>query len=175
INGTGGLSAQEWLTAHFRGVLFRLGRLLYERQSIWFDADGPRRGEYSLGIHIPRGRLTPQSCDESFALARSFFARHFPEEQPCRYATCVSWVLDPQLASYLSPESNIIRFQRRFTILPLESERAGDRETVEAIFASPFRDIEQLPRTTSLERAVTTHLQNGGHWYFRTGWLRLEP
>ncbi len=174
IHGTGGLDAQRWLTAHFRGVLYRVGRLLYERQRSWFDAEGgPLVGEPAVGIHIPRGRLTPASCDESLTAAATFFARHFPEEQPCRYATCVSWVLDPQLADYLAADSNIVRFQRRFALVSEADVPVADRATVEAVFARRWRTAAELPRRTSLERALADHLEAGGHWHYRTGWLRL--
>lgn len=174
INGTGGLSAQQWLTAHFRGVLYRVGRLLYERQRCWFDAgSGPARGDLALGVHIPRGRLTPESCDESLMAATEFFAEHFPDERPLRWATCVSWVLDPQLREYLDATTNLLRFQDRFTLLDEPKPANGDQPTVEAIFARSLGDGSGLPRTTSLERAIDEHLRRGRHWHFRTGWLAL--
>lgn len=159
--GSGGLHTYEWMTAHFRGVIYRTGRLLFERTM---------NGERALGVHIPRGKLTPRSCDESFAAAREFFATHYPDE-PYKYATCVSWVLDPQLEEYLPPESNIVRFARRFTLLPLGETPPEDDETVKAVFAKlPGAD---LPRNTTLERAVVSHLDSGRHWYYRAGWLSL--
>lgn len=181
ICGDGGLHTQEWVTAHFRGVLYRLGRLLFERQRIWFDAerDGgdrpPRRGAWALGVHIPRGRLTPESCDKSFMQACAFFSRYFPEE-PYLFATCVSWVLDDQLRAYLSPGSNILRFQRRFHLLSLGATTPSDQATVEAIFARRWThatDTALLPQATHLEHAVVTHLRAGRHWYYRTGWLPI--
>ena len=175
--GEGGLHTYHWMTVHFRGVLYRTGRLLFERLRIWFDADGehaPRKGDWALGVHIPRGRLTPEACADSFALAREFFARHYPDE-PYRYATCVSWVLDPQLEEYLPADSNIIRFGRRFQLLPIGSTPPDDRSTVESIFARRYVDLDRLPQTTRLERAVVTHLRAGQHWYYRTGWLTFPP
>jgi hypothetical protein len=168
IYGSGGLHTYEWMTAHFRGVLYRTGRLIFERSRIWFDA--PIRGERALGVHIPGGRLTPQSCDQSFAAAKQFFAAHYPDE-PYHYATCVSWVLDPQLEEYLPRESNIVQFARRFTLLPLGDARPEDDETIKAIFAR--QRTADLPRNTTLERAVVSHLDNGRHWHYRTGWLTL--
>lgn len=168
IYGSGGLHTYHWMTAHFRGVLYRLGRLIFERGRIWFD--GPQNGERALGVHMPRGKLTPEACDESFAAAKEFFAEHYPDE-PYKFATCVSWVLDPQLEEYLSPESNIVRFARRFTRLPLGAEKPEDDETVKAIFAR--KRTADLPQNTTLERAVVQHLDAGRHWYYRTGWLTL--
>jgi GNAT-like C-terminal domain len=41
-------------------------------------------------------------------------------------AICTSWLLDDQLAAYLKPDSNIIRFQRRFSLLPDSSDGDDD-------------------------------------------------
>lgn len=174
IWGAGGVRSPNWITAHFRGVLYRIDRLVYERLRIWFDTDdGPRAGDHAIGVHIPRGKLTPESCDESLARARAFFAKHFPDEQPCRFATCVSWVLDPQLADYLAADANIMQFQRRFQLLPLGTTPVGDQSMVESVFAQQWTDPDALPQTTSLERAIAKHLRAGGHWYYRTGWFAL--
>lgn len=180
--GEGGLAAYEWMTVHFRGALYRVGRLLYERQRIWFDSHvakdtSPNKGDWALGIHIPRGRLTPESVDASIAAAESFFARHFPDESYA-YATCVSWVLDESLADYLSAHSNIVRFQRRFHVEPSipnqGDESVDDAETVNAVFRRPWPGIEQLdelPQASSLERGIVAHLKSGKHWHYRSGWF----
>jgi hypothetical protein len=172
LYGTGGLHTQDWMTVHFRGLIYALGRLYFERLRIWFDvAGGPRKGDWALGVHIPEGRLTPESCDASFAQARSFFPRHFPEE-PYRYATCVSWVLDPQLAEYLSPDTNIVRFARRFTLLPA-GEGNDNATIVEFVFRRKLSELDSLPQQTTLQRAIVAHIRAGRAWRFRTGWLEL--
>lgn len=187
IGGTGGLHAHNWMTMHFGGALYRVGRLIFERALMWRDVPAgpgedeislPRKGERVLGVHIPRGPLTPAACDESFARAKEFFARHFPEET-YRFATCVSWVLDEQLIHYLSADSRILRFQRRFRLLPPEpgdEDGESDRSTVESIFARRWPGVEGLgllPYDTTLEKAVVDHLRAGGHWRSRAGWLEL--
>lgn len=176
--GTAGLHTHGWMTVHFRGALYRIGRLLYERLRLPYaisagDWTAPA-GTYALGVHIPRGPLTPE-CDDSLRRARGFFRRHFPDE-PYELATCTSWVLDDQLASFLATDTNIIRFQRRFRPIVREHDRPADDSTVEAIFRRPWTGIDvvsDLPRTTTLERGIAAHLRAGGHWYFRTGWLPL--
>lgn len=165
--GTAGLSAHHWMTVHFRGAMYRIGRLLYERLRL-------PDGTFALGIHIPPGRLTPESCDDSLGRARAFFRRHFPAE-PYELATCTSWVLDDQLTRYLEPDTNIIRFQSRFRRAAPADEPA-DGATVEAVFRrrwTGLAGVGELPRTTTLERGIADHLSAGGHWYYRTGWLRL--
>ena len=94
-HGTTGLDLQWWLVLHFTGTIYELGRLQFHMHHLfrgpagppfWPDADeverlGPgfRAGDAALGIHIPEhGHLTPESCDESFATARDFFAIALP-------------------------------------------------------------------------------------------------
>lgn len=177
LHGSGGLHTQNWLTHHYRGAIYVLGRLHHERTMITFDpgaAPGaPPIGAPAIGLHIPEGRLTPESCDDSLARAVDFFGRHFPDERH-RYATCSSWVLDPQLKEYLAPDSNIIRFQDRFTLT--DDEGPDQNETViEFIFKRPFSELDQIPRDTSLARGIVDHIKAGRTWRFRTGWFRLSP
>ncbi len=178
-HGAVGLDTQTWLTLHFRGALYDLGRLQFERARVrpddaaLADAGAPfRQGDPALAIHIPEaGPLLPAACDAALARARPFFARHFPEE-PYRIATCTSWLLDDQLAAYLPPEANILRFQRRFRPLPGVAWE-GDAAIVQFVFRRVGAPLEALPRRTALERAVVDHLRAGHHWRIRAGWLTL--
>ncbi|GAB2838677.1 acyltransferase domain-containing protein [Streptomyces deserti] len=180
-HGTGGVQAPQWLTHHFRGELYQLGRLQFERARL-----GRRTGRAvaaagldvtpgapCLNLHIPdfRGPLSPAACDRSLTLARAFFARHFPQE-PYRVAACHSWLLDPQLKRYLPAGSNIVRFQERFRVAHEETEPA-DTEPVRFVFGNPDLPVASLPRRTSVERAVGDHLRAGGHWYVGHGWFPL--
>jgi hypothetical protein len=158
--GHAGLDKAFWLTHHFHGELYELGRLQYELQP---DA---------VGLHIPAsGPLTPQACDESLALARRFFARHFPHQER-RRVVCESWLLDEQRADYLPADSNIVRFQRRFTV------DAGGFEDYHVPLRYVYRrvpaDLGELPGKTTLQRALVDHLRGGGHWRIRTGWFPLD-
>jgi hypothetical protein len=154
---------QHWLTQHFTGQLFQLGRLQFNREYAY--------GEPALGVHIRRaGPLDPTDCDGSFALAREFFHRYFPDDR-YRLAVCTSWLLDDQLADYLPAESNIVRFQRRFHMLPGGSP--GDDDVFEFVFDGKNPALETVPQDTRLERAIVRHLRGGGAWRVRTGWVAL--
>lgn len=176
INGRGGLDVQFWFTLHFRGLIYDLGRLQFNRYRVdhtrHTDAGAPyREGDYVLGVHIPEaGPMTPEACDESFRRAKAFYARYFPEE-PYRYANCTSWLLDDQFAEYLPEDSNILRFQRRFTLI--DDEQEGDKAVFQFVFRKVNPVIDELPQRTTLERAIVQHLKAGRHWKVRTGWLEL--
>ncbi|MGW0814821.1 acyltransferase domain-containing protein [Streptomyces viridiviolaceus] len=181
-HGTGGVQAPGWLAHHFRGEIYQLGRLQFERARIGQRTAPVLRsagldavpGEPCLTLHIPdfRGPLSPAACDRSLALAREFFPRHFPEE-PYRAATCHSWLLDPQLKDHLPADSNIVRFQERFRVARADTG-PDDAEAVRFVFGNPCLAAESLPRRTSVERAVGDHLRAGGHWYLGHGWFLLR-
>jgi hypothetical protein len=171
--GDGGLRTSGWLTLHFRGSIYQLGRLQFNRMNVRAAhvADSFREGDPALGIHIPEsGPLTPEACDDAFARAQPFFARHFPET-PTRLGICTSWLLDPQLAEYLGPDSNVMRFQRRFQLIGEGFD--GDADILRFVFHRIAPNVDDLPQRTTLERAVVAHLRAGKHWRSRTGWVEL--
>ncbi|MEU1160962.1 acyltransferase domain-containing protein [Streptomyces sp. NPDC005921] len=179
--GGGGLGTRQahWLTRHFGGRLYQLGRLQYERtglgertaRAVTAAGTGVTAGEPCLDLHIPDflGPLTPAACDHSLARARDFFTQYFPEESPA-VATCHSWLLDPQLRRLLPAHSNIVRFQERFRP-GWEDPEPADTTPVGFVFGDPDLPVADLPRRTSLERTVGDHLRAGGHWYVGHGWV----
>jgi hypothetical protein len=185
--GRGGLDTQWWLVRHWRGALYELGRLQFgpyriadgsDSSELWYEDDeaahmglGFRRGDPAIGVHIPEtGPLDPAACDHSFLWASDFFRRHFPE-QSFRIATCISWLLDDQLRDYLDEESNLVRFQRRFQLVPGAVE--NDDEVFKFVFKVAAPKTTGVPQTTTLERAIVAHLRAGRHWRVRTGWVEL--
>lgn len=88
---------------------------------------------------------------------------------------CHSWLLDPQLAEYLHPETNIVRFQRRFDLLPYlppADPTEGDRELMRLGLHLPEQELASVPQETTLQRAFVAHLRAGRHWQVRTGMLK---
>lgn len=173
--GRPGFDGAFWMWQHFRGETYRLGRLQFDRAYVLFEPPASAafaRGDPALGVHIPvRGPLTEEACDASFARARPFFGRRFPDWS-FGVATCTSWLMDEQLAEYLPETSNIVRFQRRFTV-DGGWGRPGDEDVVRFVFGHLPDDLDTLPQRTTLERAVVRHLRDGRHWWIRQGWFRI--
>jgi hypothetical protein len=183
--GVSGLEFPTWLGLHWRGVLYALGRLQFNPFALRTGPAGPlfwyegaaleamsgafQPGAPVLGVHVPAGSpLDSAACDASFQAAASFFPRFFPEHAS-RIAVCTSWLLDEQLADYLPAESNIIRFQRRFELVP------GARDSDDSVFLWVFDRVpgalDELQPRTELERVIVRHVRDGHHWRLRTGWL----
>ncbi len=179
LTGLSGLGALgQWgVPIRFRGADYQLGRLSFNRGE--FSVLGRTHG-HVLNVHIPPfGRLDSDACDDSFAQARSFFPRHFPEE-PVAFFVCHSWLMDDQLASYLPESSNLVQFQRRFRLLPEREPEVSDADILAFVFNRahdsaevPLSLLETLPQETALQRAFVSHLRSGKHWYSRTGWLEF--
>lgn len=177
--GHGGLTLnQDWLSLHFRGSIYQLGRLQFELITLDEDtaamitADGSpvAAGAAALSVHIPDhcGPFTPAQVDESFALATTFFPAHFPEHRPVAFV-CHSWLLDPLLRDHLSPTANMITFADRFRVH--RSAEPDDLDFVKTVFGvAGLDDLDALPRTTTLQRVLLDHLAAGGHWHPGTGW-----
>ncbi len=176
-----------WLSLHFSGGIYALGRLQFNLYRIrtgpggprfWYGEGDPRAsepgfrpGDAVLGMHIPEsGALSPEACEDSLSRARTFFPRYFPEHG-FRVVICTSWLLDDQLGAYLSPTSNIVRFQSRFEVVPGAFER--DDDIFWFVFHQPPDAIDRLHPRSTLERAIVAHVRSGHHWRVRTGWLRL--
>jgi hypothetical protein len=198
-HGEAGIHLTRWEWLRFSAWLYQVGRLevtpywlLTHPEAagplFWYDDEtaarlgpGLEKGAAALSLHIPAvDPLTPEACNESLHRMRTAFTTIQPGGPP-RIATCTSWMLDEQLAEYLPADSNILAFQRRFTLVP------GARDNDDWIFRVVFgierpkelKDLDALDaldavsRRTTLERGIVEHLRQGRHWRVRTGWLRL--
>lgn len=159
-----------------------IGRHDFTRAEIGF---GDGVAGYALQVHIPpTGRLDEAESVASISRGLEFFAEHYPD-RPASALVCKSWLLDPQLGDYLPPDSNLIRFQRRFRLLPhvlLDDVSEGDREMMRLGLQlrvpvdGPLTDDDlcRVPTETILQRAFVSHLRSGGHWHKRTGIVWLD-
>jgi hypothetical protein len=173
----------SWVAAQFRGRLYWVGGLQLEPGLLtdqggveWYpEAEAARlgpgmgRGDLALRLHIPSGGLDPASVDDALGRARGFARAHLGFDPVV--ATCTSWLLDPQWEEVLGEGSNIVGFQRRFTLVG--RGQPGESDVFRFVFGMPVVDVAAAGRRTRLERAVVERLESGGAWQVRTGWLRL--
>ncbi|WP_047871303.1 acyltransferase domain-containing protein [Nocardiopsis sp. RV163] len=173
----------SWVAAQFRGRLYWVGGLQLEPGVLtdqggveWYAEQeaarlgpGMGRGDLALRLHIPSGGLDPASVDDALGRARGFARAHLGFDPVV--ATCTSWLLDPQWEEALGEDSNIVGFQRRFTLVG--RGQPGESDVFRFVFGMPVVDVAAAGRRTRLERAVVERLESGGAWQVRTGWLRL--
>ncbi len=186
--GTLGVDAGWWMLAILRGEILQIGVLQFHRLTLgvgslspspWLSDEeaaerGPgfRRGDAHIGLHIPQGTdLTPAALDVTFSDARQVLGRLWPVTER-RVATCQSWMMDERLGDYLDDETNLVRFQRRFTRLALW--RDDDDNALDFVFRRPGVALRDLPQTTRLERAIVEVLERGEHWRSPVGWLDFD-
>jgi hypothetical protein len=164
----------DWLAKVVTCGVFVLGRLQFEPAGAVTAVNGG-----AWNTHIPEaGPLDPAACDASFARAVAFFRARGDETTTA--FECHSWLLDPQLAEYLPAESNILRFQRRFTLTdtdetdaPVAGVTEGDGAVAKFVFRRPLTELATVTPATTLERAALAHLAAGRHWCERAGIMCL--
>lgn len=172
-----------WVAAQFRGRLYWVGGLQLEPARLgdqgpvtWYSQEeaaglgrGMGVGEAVLRLHIPTGGLAPDAVDGALARARGFAREHLGMDPVV--ATCTSWLLDPYWGEVLGEGSNIVRFQRRFTLVGEGSPGEGD--VFRFVFGMARVDVGAAPRRTRLDRAVVERLESGEGLRVCTGWLPL--
>ena len=121
---------------------------------------------HTVNVHIPEdGAFTPEAIKAAYRDCLDMLARCFPDFHP-RAFTCHSWMMDPQLAQFLRPESNILAFQRKYMRYPTKS---NGKESFAFLFRKPAERPEDLVEDTSLQRKVKAHYLAGKSLYAASG------
>ncbi|MBB6670229.1 acyltransferase domain-containing protein [Cohnella nanjingensis] len=172
VDGTNGVSDPEggWTSAYdFDGRHYQgnpISRLSATSRSPVQLAAGEwelvlQKGDIVLNVHIPEGgRMSPETCRDSYARASRFAAEYYPE-QPFGAFVCESWLLAPQFQALLPADANIVRFQRDYHLIPV---LANEGQTLERVFGfgTKLDGLPGLLPQSSLQRAVYDHLTRGG-------------
>lgn len=170
ITGRPGLRSNGWLRLHLSARLFRLGRLQFELYTLDRPVAGLPAGEPALHVHIPQGEpLGHEACLASYARAERFFPESLGYHP--RIFLCHSWLLHPNLQRILPETSNILKFQREFTLYEQDEDAA---QALERIFGLDFRAGQPYPQDTSLQRAAKRFLESGGVLGMGSGYRRIS-
>lgn len=167
VKGITGTFVPEWFAGFFALTRFALGRLQFEIVSFGkhLEKDGHLLTPQSkvINMHIPR-TLTPldeKSCDDAFYMAQEFFKDKIG--QPCPFV-CHSWLLYPENKTILPPDSNTLRFMKRFYIFDSGIDKHNDN--LWRLFDTDEKNFDRLPTDTTMRRAYVRHLKSGG----KIGW-----
>lgn len=119
-------------------------------------------------LHIPaQGKFTPEIVDESLKDIKKFIKEYFPDYKYKALATS-SWFFDPQNEQLLPPESNILKFARRFNRFTVKD---WGKSAFSFVYQTDNPVIEKLPENTSLQRAMKKHFLQGKTIYNVGGYL----
>ena len=165
-----GLAEFCWLKYHYTGDLFRLGRLQFRIEKC---LEGVPSGEVAIETHIPQGEpLKVDACLESFAMAKEFFKKFYPQYAP-EYFMCDSWLLNPNLAKVLPEESNIVKFMRLWETFPFPAD--NNTQVINRVFGLGFKkeNLPNAPETTSLQKAMKAYLLAGGEMNMAGGCRKI--
>jgi hypothetical protein len=121
-----------------------------------------RKGDPVLSVHIPNtGAFKKEACEDSFRRAREVFSACYPEFV-WKAFYCHSWMLDPQLHAFLPEHSNILAFQHYFTMFAGKTE---GEDVFNFVFKLQFKEYQDMPEDTSLQRGLKKHYLNGKYIY----------
>ncbi len=165
------LGELSWLKEHMLFHVFQLGRLHFRMSAAKHDIPEANvlQGDPILEIHIPDiGPLRPEECDKSIAMAKDFFPKYFPEFH-WKVFTCHSWLLDDTLEQLLPTHSNILKFQRRFTIV--EKRRSDDILGFVFRWQTSRGQVKNRVADTSFAQAVKAHIRKNGDFYSVLGYI----
>lgn len=161
--GNKGIKEYGWLKNHVKFELFRLGRLqfqLYEckNNALLYNKLPFRYGDNLIYVHIPEGeKLNINKCIESFAMAKEFFSKFFPEYKH-EYYFCESWLLFEGNRDFMKEDSNIVKFMSLFEIC---YSVKIDGQAIERIYGKRKLRKKNYSENTDLQRRAKTYIMNG--------------
>ena len=188
--GIMGLAVYEWFYRHIDMVLFRFGRLQFEKMKMQCSVSGKadetgkecfrsekekcekynpvenvkiEKGTEVINIHIPQGEaLNWEACESSIKQAKEFLGDD-------KLYVCHSWLLYLGLDEVLSERSNIREFRKHFRVLEVDYK---EREAEWRVFGKVLKNVAEYPEETSLQKKVKTYLLEGK--CLGNGWAVLE-
>lgn len=176
INGIR-FSQMIWGSFFMKGNLIQIGRLQYEVDVENFDKLDryfKEKHQY-IYIHIPRDKnLNEKDVNESFNLVDRYIKKYYPEleNQLLAYYT-QSWLLSPEVKEILPTDSNIIKFQDKFTIVEYEENTS---DFLNFVFDVVLEDVkyDDLSDKTILQKELKKRLLNGDKLHLGLGFLNKE-
>lgn len=130
-----------------------------------------QEGDGFLVTHIPEAQPFGHEYQlASYRRAREVYARCFPDLN-IRGIHCRSWLLAPQMQSFLGPDANITRFQRDHLLYPC---KCGGRDVFSHLFTRPVERLADLPERTAMERGVKAIYLRGDVLYETAGFNMTE-
>jgi hypothetical protein len=166
VMGVWGTFVAGWYADFLNMKRFALGRFQYEERLFeeeTYNKNGKvvNKGDRVYNFHIPSSGKPFDTAARiaSYRKAYEFFG--FTEKGGNMVLVCNSWLLYKGLEKILPDNSRILDFIRDFDIVSsIDSDNFGDNWR---IFGKYHKmPLEQLPKDTTLRKAVAEHLLAGG-------------
>ena len=161
-----------WFDGYFRLTRFAFGRFQYETHRVRiYRKDGPRyyvmpsgkvihEGDLFLNFHIPSSGepLTDAVRYDSYKKAWEHLKGVFPDGEVL--FGCHTWLLYPKMQEFLPEHMNLLKFQKDFCLV--DSEEDPTFHDAWRLYGPDCdKKPEDLPRDTTLRRAVADWLMDG--------------
>lgn len=162
---------------YFEGCILNKETSLYENKRVRLPKNEWRvilkDGDSVIGLHIPASiPLDDDICRFSFDKAEEVLTRCYPEYSFKAFET-FTWLLAPELKTFLKPQSNILNFRKYFTIFP--SERASGMTIFSYVYLCEDVNIDYnlLSEETSLQRSIKKHYLEGKYVHEFNGFFMI--
>lgn len=153
VHGTSAFTWAHWIPRQIAMEEFRIGDYEYE-----LIDDGEKK---KISLHIPSDAELASGDIEA---VYPFLERYYPEYSGAEMF-CSSWLLVPALRELLDKDSNIIKFQSRFSVYEVDEDSLSFMDWVYSSREIPY---SELPEGTTLQRNMKKYLLSGG----KIGWAR---
>ena len=168
-------SQMMWGSYFMKGNLIQIGRLQYEigvKDFNKLDKYFEEKHQY-VYIHIPKGKdLNEEDVKESLCLADKYIKKYYSElkNEKLAYYT-KTWLLSPEVKEILSANSNIIKFQDKFSIIEYE-ENINDFLNFVFDVVIDKVDYKNLPEKTTLQKKLKRKLLNNEKLHLGLGLVK---
>ncbi|MBQ7119080.1 MAG: DUF5596 domain-containing protein [Oscillospiraceae bacterium] len=151
---------RSWVRKNLDCIIYRIGLLEFELKEcpIEISEHGVSVGDTVLSVHIPRNTgLREEDAESSYAAAREFFKKYYGMEK-CIFI-CQSWLLHPWMQDFMKEESNIIKFQKKYSLVQVETNYEVARNWI--FPHCEGKGLDELPCDTSLRRKAIEYMKKG--------------
>ncbi len=162
-HGVLGIKEYKWVEKSLDLKVFKLGRLQFEpvkdnQVEEFLHVRGILDEVIIRNTHIQSGEpLDFDLCQQSYETAVEFFKARGNGGEKVIFV-CDSWLLNPKLATLLSANNNIVKFQQQYKII---SKDLSKRQAEERLFQKVEDNPKLYKATTSLQMKVRDCLIKG--------------
>lgn len=158
VYGIGQVVYRAWERKNLDCIIYRIGLLEFEIKDspVEIPEHGISVGDTVISVHIPRfSGLSEEESEASYEAARQFFKKYYGMEK-CIFI-CGSWLLHPWMQDFLGEDSKIIRFQKKYTLLKVETNHNAIRTW---IFPNcEDKELDELPQDTTIQRKAIEYMK----------------